>query len=325
MKSLKNSFKDDSKKSQSLISKIKKSSEELQKKYESLGLKYGDSIKHLNTFNEQFETEDLERINEIEGLEERLREEGESIGGNCSKQTQPPDEDCQLDDSKITAAGSKEEESVHRLKRNIVSGINNLVIQFNQLIKDGSSKSNKTEQTMNELIQKNKSMQEQCLQIMESIDETKQTSDEILQRLNDIMNTETLEKLTSKYRIKEEIIEECDKNKQKATNQCHQLQQVVSKQNENITDIIKKLDLFNPINNSNPCNDEDFLDKISQKIDESNSIKDFLDGISETLQDFLEKIENSTNPLKELGEREVPLDPEIEKIRFTLQAIIEEL
>lgn len=52
MKSLKNSFKDDSKKSQGLISKIKKSSEELQKKYESLGLKYQDSIKHLNTFND---------------------------------------------------------------------------------------------------------------------------------------------------------------------------------------------------------------------------------------------------------------------------------
>jgi hypothetical protein len=90
-------------------------------------------------------------------LEERLREEGESIGGNCSK-AQASEEESQLDDSKITAAGSKDEESVHRMKRNIVSRINNLVIQFNQLIKDGSSKSNKTEQTMNELILKNKTM-----------------------------------------------------------------------------------------------------------------------------------------------------------------------
>ena len=39
------------------------------------------------------------------------------------------------------------------------------------------------------------------------------SSDEILQRLNDIMDAETLEKLTAKYRTKEEIIEECDKNK----------------------------------------------------------------------------------------------------------------
>jgi len=93
MKSLKNSFKDDSKRSQVLISKIKKSSEDLQKKYESLGIKYGDSIRHLNTFNEQFDTDDLERINEIENLEERLREEGESIGGNCSKQLNQPSED----------------------------------------------------------------------------------------------------------------------------------------------------------------------------------------------------------------------------------------
>ena len=68
MKSLKNSFKDDSKRSQVLISKIKKSSEDLQKKYESLGIKYGDSIRHLNTLNEKFDTDDLERINEIENL-----------------------------------------------------------------------------------------------------------------------------------------------------------------------------------------------------------------------------------------------------------------
>jgi hypothetical protein len=45
-----------------------------------------------------------------------------------------------MDESKVTATGSKEEESVHRLKRTIVSRINTLVIQFNQLIKDGSSK-----------------------------------------------------------------------------------------------------------------------------------------------------------------------------------------
>lgn len=83
--------------------------------------------------------------------------------------------------------------------------------------------------------------------------------------------------------------------------------------------------MFNPINNSNPCNDEDFLDKISQKIDESNAIKDSLDGISDTLQDFLERIDSSSNPLKELGEREVSLDPEIQKIRDTLQATIDEL
>ena len=171
---------------------------------------------------------------------------------------------------------------------------------------------------MNELILKNKTMQDECNDIVNAIDESKQSSDEILQRLNDIMDQETLEALTAKYRTKEEMIEECDKNKQKAANQCQQLLQVVAKQNDNITDIIKKLDLFNPINNSNPCNDEDFLDKISQKIDESNGIKDFLDGINENLQDFLEKIENSSNPLKELGEREVALDPEIEKIRDTL-------
>ena len=69
---------------------------------------------------------------------------------------------------------------------------------------------------MNELILKNKSMQDDCNEIMQSIDDTKQLSDEILQRLNDIMDASTLEKLTTKYTQKEEIIEECEKSKQKA-------------------------------------------------------------------------------------------------------------
>ena len=68
-----------------MISKIKKSSEELQKKYEALGVKYRDSMRQLTTFNEKFDMDDLERVNEIEGIEERLKEEGECIGGNCSK------------------------------------------------------------------------------------------------------------------------------------------------------------------------------------------------------------------------------------------------
>jgi hypothetical protein len=65
---------------------------------------------------------------------------------------------------------------------------------------------------------------------------------------------------------------------------------MVQKQNETISDIIKKLDLFNPINNSNACNDEDFLDRISEKIDESNAIKDSLDQMADTLNEFEEKI-----------------------------------
>jgi hypothetical protein len=72
-----------------------------------------------------------------------------------------------MDDSKITSIGFKDEESVHRLKRNIVSRINTLVIQFNQLIKEGSNnKSNKTESAMNDLILKNKNIQDDCSEIM---------------------------------------------------------------------------------------------------------------------------------------------------------------
>jgi hypothetical protein len=57
-----------------------------------------------------------------------------------------------LDDSKVTAAGSRDEESIHRLKRNIVAKINSLVIKFNQLIKEGANKQGKSDQSMNDMI-----------------------------------------------------------------------------------------------------------------------------------------------------------------------------
>jgi putative heme iron utilization protein len=69
---------------------------------------------------------------------------------------------------------------------------------------------------MNDLILKNKNIQDDCSEIMQIIDETKQMSDEIQTRLENIMNEETIEKLKQKYSQKEEIIEECEKMKQKA-------------------------------------------------------------------------------------------------------------
>ena len=82
MKSLKNQLNEDNKKSQGLISKVKKNYDELQRMYEASVVKYGDSNNLLHNFHDRFDYNDMERLNEINILIERLREEGDLIGSN---------------------------------------------------------------------------------------------------------------------------------------------------------------------------------------------------------------------------------------------------
>jgi hypothetical protein len=50
--------------------------------YEATVVKYGDSNNLLHNFHDKFDYNDMERINEINILIERLREEGDLIGSN---------------------------------------------------------------------------------------------------------------------------------------------------------------------------------------------------------------------------------------------------
>jgi 3-methyladenine DNA glycosylase AlkC len=82
LKSLKNQLNDDNKKSQQFISKIKKNFEDLGKKIDAVIVLYGESIDFMKEFSERFENEDMERLNELRVLEERLDDEQENIGLN---------------------------------------------------------------------------------------------------------------------------------------------------------------------------------------------------------------------------------------------------
>ena len=82
IKSLKNQLNDDNKKSQTLIAKIKKSYEDLQKKIEAVVHQHGGCYELLKAFSERFDSDDQGRINEIEAIEERLKEEDDNIGFN---------------------------------------------------------------------------------------------------------------------------------------------------------------------------------------------------------------------------------------------------
>ena len=82
LKSLKNQLNDDNKKSQVLISKMKKSYEELQKKIEAVSLKYSDAREQFDELQERFDNADMERQTEFKELEDLLQDQEKNIYGD---------------------------------------------------------------------------------------------------------------------------------------------------------------------------------------------------------------------------------------------------
>lgn len=79
------------------------------------------------------------------------------------------------DQTNATDTVMDSEESIQKLKKSIIGSINKLVNQFNEnnkLLKE-SSKQVKTEEALNVLITKNKSIQNDCTEIHSKIDEGK--------------------------------------------------------------------------------------------------------------------------------------------------------
>ena len=81
MRSLKNRLNEDNKRSQTQISKVKKSYEEFLKQFERLNQTYNDCVQKVNNFNGKFDSDDLERMNQLKELQERLKEEESGITG----------------------------------------------------------------------------------------------------------------------------------------------------------------------------------------------------------------------------------------------------
>ena len=65
---------------------MKKNYEELQRQFEQLGSKYGNCRNMVDELDALFENDDLERLNEIQMLDDRLQEEEENIYGKQDKQ-----------------------------------------------------------------------------------------------------------------------------------------------------------------------------------------------------------------------------------------------
>lgn len=110
--------------------------------YEASVVKYGDSNNLLHNFHDKFDYNDMERLNEINILIERLREEGDMIGSNQSNSSSKAKDESTIDSS-VDGALSPQDTTLHKTKRSIIQSINTLVSQFNEnnkLIKEGSGK-----------------------------------------------------------------------------------------------------------------------------------------------------------------------------------------
>ena len=58
----------------------------------------------------------------------------------------------------------------------------------------------------------------------------------------------------------------------------------------------------------------DFFNEVSDKIDETNQLRDEIETTKDELKEFTEQIEQVKLPILHMSEREVPLDPEIEQL-----------
>lgn len=250
LKSLKNQLNEDNKSSQKSIGSMKKNYEELQKKIEAVNVGFGDCRAMVDNFEDQFENEDLERVNEVQMINERLGEEEENIYGKAQSEEDDLQEPREGEGQDIDASHPSEEQSLQKMKKEIIMEINSLVSMFNdnnKLIKE-QNKSIKTEKALNELITKNKLIQTDCNSLNDKIEEAKSFCQEISDRLNTIANAEMMEDLVRKFKEKNDSIGECEQIQSKAVTQMEKIDQLISRQVTLVEEMTTTLEKVNPLN-----------------------------------------------------------------------------
>ena len=77
-------------------------------------------MEHVNNFNGKFDSDDMERFNEIESLKDRLVEEQTNITGLVQKAEPEGGEDGEV----VASPSMSVEDSLLATKRKIIEGIN---------------------------------------------------------------------------------------------------------------------------------------------------------------------------------------------------------
>ena len=197
----------------------------------------------------------------------------------------------------------------------------------NKLIKE-HNKTIKTEKALNELIQKNKTIQTDCENINTKIDEAKIFCDDIMDRLEKIANPEMIEHLVKQFKAKNEQISECEQIQTKCVSSMEKIDQLIRKQQASVDDLKGKLEKVNPMNSATPLKDaggDDFRETVNSKLDEARGLKEELDEMQAKLDGLVDEIERVMQPLTVLNEREVKADPEISQILEKMKSIDAEL
>jgi hypothetical protein len=202
-----------------------------------------------------------------------------------------------------------------------------MVNQFNENNKQikENNKVPKTEKEMNDLIVKNKEIQNECKSIDDKVNDGKIFAEQIDERLNNILEP-TIPELIAKYEEKNGLIDECDDLFDVCEDKLKNIDTNLNEQLTKVESAIEKLNDAGPINNpsSSDRDNKAFVKKVQELTEQGEKLRTDLEGIQQDMQDAKDRLMEVIQPLNELGDREVKT-PEVQKILEKLKGIEKEL
>jgi chromosome segregation ATPase len=160
--------------------------------------------------------------------------------------------------------------SLQARKKEIIAAINKMVNQFNENNKQikENNKTPKTEKEMNDLIQKNKEIQDECKNIDDKVNEGKLFAEQIDERLNNILDP-TIPELDAKYDEKNGLIDECDDLFDICEDKLKAIDANLNDQLNKVEQALERLNEAGPINNPSASDrdNKEFLQKVQDLTD----------------------------------------------------------
>jgi hypothetical protein len=133
---------------------------------------------------------------------------------------------------------------------------------------------------MNDLILKNREIQEECAGIDDKVGEGKVFAEQIDERLNNILDP-TIPELDAKYDEKNALIDECDDLFDTCEEKLKNIDINLQEQLAKVEGALEKLNDAGPINNpsSSDRDNKDFIKKVSDLTDRGDKLRGELETI----------------------------------------------
>ena len=178
---------------------------------------------------------------------------------------------------------------------------------------------------MNDLIQRNAEITDECKNIDNKVNDGKLFAAQIDERLNTILEP-VIPELDAKYEEKNKLIDECDDLFDACEEKLKSIDAGLNDQLSKIENALEKLADASPISNPSSLerDNANFIKNISELTDRGNKLREKLENLQQNMQEQKDMLMDIIQPLNELGDREVKT-PEIEKILEQLKVIQEEL